>query len=114
MTRDPRKPTPDPDKPTPDAGVSAERTRLAWRRTVLSAGAVALLACRPAVHPDAGGPARLTAAFTMACWVLMVGISYRRNRGLTAAPPRPGRRSIGAYAVITMAFATLGGLVVML
>jgi uncharacterized membrane protein YidH (DUF202 family) len=97
-----------------DPGASAERTRLAWRRTALSAAGVTLLAVRPAFDPRAGGPARLTAGLVMACWVLTVAVGRRRHTGLTATPPRPGRRSIGMCAVLTVAFAALGGLVVML
>jgi uncharacterized membrane protein YidH (DUF202 family) len=98
----------------PDHGASAERTRLAWRRTGLSATAVGLLAARPALNPDAGGTRWLTAALAMAGWVTLVGLAYRRARGLDARPPLPGRRTITAYAFVTAAFAVLAGLVVIL
>ena len=97
-----------------DHGASAERTRLAWRRTILSGGAVALLACRPAFDPAAGDRRWIIAALAMIGWSVLVALAYRRVRGLTAHPPRPGRRTITAYAVTTVALATLGGLVVML
>ena len=99
---------------SPDQGASAERTRLAWRRTGLSATAVALLAARPAVHPDAGVLAWLVASAAMAGWVAMIALGYRRAHGLRGLPPRPARRAIPAYAVLTVALAVLGGLVVML
>ncbi|MET0423402.1 MAG: DUF202 domain-containing protein [Actinoplanes sp.] len=97
-----------------DHGASAERTRLAWRRTVLSATAVGLLAARPAFDPEAGGARWLTAALAMAGWAAMVGLTYRRIRGLDHRPPHPARWAIGAYAALTIGFAALGGLVVML
>jgi uncharacterized membrane protein YidH (DUF202 family) len=97
-----------------DPGASAERTRLAWRRTGLSATAVGLLAARPAFHPDAGAKAWLLATLAMAAWAAMVALGYRRANALGARPPRPGRRAITAYAMLTVALATLGGLVVML
>ncbi|WP_433369485.1 DUF202 domain-containing protein [Actinoplanes sp. CA-142083] len=97
-----------------DPGASAERTRLAWRRTGLSATAVALLAARPAFHPDAGVLAWLAASAAMAGWVALIALAYRRSRGLRHLPPEPARRAIPAYAVLTFALATLGGLVVML
>jgi len=97
-----------------DRGAAAERTSFAWRRTVLSATAVALLACRPAFDPAAGGAKWLVAALAMAGWVTLVGLAYRRARGLVADPPRPGRRTVPAYAIVTLGFAVLGGLVVML
>ena len=99
---------------TPDHGASAERTRLAWRRTGLSATAVGLLAVRPAFRPGAGPVTWLLAAVAMIAWVLLVALAYRRVRGLATLPPRPGRRIVPVYALTAVAFAVLGGLVVML
>jgi hypothetical protein len=97
-----------------DRGAAAERTSFAWRRTVLSATAVGLFACRPAFDPAAGGAKWLVAALAMIGWATLVGLAYRRARGLLADPPRPGRRTVVAYALVTVGFAVLGGLVVML
>jgi hypothetical protein len=91
-----------------DPGASAERTRLAWRRTGLSATAVALLAARPAFVPGAGAGTYLAAAAALAGWAGLVGLAYRRSHGLDAEPPVPGQRTITAYAAITVAFAILG------
>ncbi|WP_067505551.1 DUF202 domain-containing protein [Actinoplanes sp. TFC3] len=91
-----------------DPGASAERTRLAWRRTGLSAAAVALLMLRPAFAPDARLAAFLTAAVALAGWALLVALAYRRARGLNAWPPRPGDRTVSAYALITAALAMVG------
>lgn len=99
---------------TPDQGAAAERTRLAWRRTGLTAAAVALLGVRPAFAPDAGVLAILLAAAAMAGWSAMVALALRRSRGLDTRPPRPGRRTIVAYAMFTVSFAVIGGLVVTL
>jgi hypothetical protein len=99
---------------SPDRGASAERTRLAWRRTGLSATAVALLAARPAFTPGAGPHTYLIAAVVLAGWAGLVGLAYRRARGLDARPPRPGQRTIAAYAAITVAFAILGTVLVTL
>jgi hypothetical protein len=98
----------------PDHGAAAERTRLAWRRTVLAGTVVALLTARPALAPRAGGAAVLLAAAAMVGWTILVTLAYRRTRGLAASPPAPGRRTIPAYAWITVGFALLGGLVVLL
>jgi hypothetical protein len=99
---------------TEDHGASGTRTRLAWRRTWLSASAVGLLAARPALNPAATPAKLLVAALAMVGWAALVGLAYRRARGLDARPLRPGRRTITAYALITVGFALLGGLVVML
>ena len=99
---------------TPDPGAAAERTRLAWRRTGLTAAVAGLLAVRPAFAPDAGVLAILLAAAAMAGWAAMIALAFRRGRGLGARPPRPGRRAIVAYAMFTVGFAVIGGLVVTL
>lgn len=97
-----------------DHGASAERTRLAWRRTILSATVVGLLLVRPAFQRSAGVTAWLTAGLAMAGWAAVLGISYHRQRGLATRPPHPGRRTIPVYALIIVTLAILGGLVVIL
>ncbi|GAA4592298.1 uncharacterized membrane protein YidH (DUF202 family) [Actinoplanes octamycinicus] len=97
-----------------DPGASPERTRLAWRRTGLSAAAVALLAARPAFHPGAGPAEWLIAAAAMGGWAALAALALHRAPGLRARPPHPAPRSIRAYALITAALAVIGGLVVML
>jgi uncharacterized membrane protein YidH (DUF202 family) len=99
---------------TPDHGASAERTRLAWRRTALSATAVGLLAVRPAFHPDAGPAQWITAALAGLGWSVLIALAYRRARALKQRPPHPGRRAIAAYALTTVLLAALAGLIVML
>jgi uncharacterized membrane protein YidH (DUF202 family) len=100
--------------PTADHGASAERTRLSWRRTGLSATAVGLLAVRPAFRPGAGPVTWLIAATAMAAWVILVALAYYRARGLATLPPRTGSRVVPVYALTAALFAILGGLVVML
>ncbi|MDI6097752.1 DUF202 domain-containing protein [Actinoplanes sp. NEAU-A12] len=97
-----------------DPGASAVRTRLAWRRTGLSATVVALLTVRPAFAPGAGPAAWLVAAAAMAGWALAVALALHRARGLRSRFPRPAPRSVRAYALVIVAMAVLGGWVVML
>jgi hypothetical protein len=97
-----------------DHGAAAERTRLAWRRTALSAAAVALLALRPVFSRDAGAGTWIVSALSMIVWAVMVAIAYRRAHGLTASPPLPARRTIPAYALLATAFAVLAGLVIVI
>jgi peptidoglycan biosynthesis protein MviN/MurJ (putative lipid II flippase) len=96
-----------------DSGASPERTRLAWRRTVLTGTAAALLALRPA-FADPGRPELLAASGAMAGFVALVALSYRRSRGLKQQPPQPGRRTVVACALVTVGLAIIGGLVVTL
>jgi uncharacterized membrane protein YidH (DUF202 family) len=91
-----------------EVGLSVQRTGMAWRRTAMSAAAVALLAARPAFAGDAGPVQILGAAAGMAGWVALVAIAYRRSRGLDEHPPRPGRRTLLAYALITVLYAITG------
>ncbi|MEU8236680.1 DUF202 domain-containing protein [Actinoplanes missouriensis] len=99
---------------TADPGAAPQRTRLAWRRTGLSAAAVTLLSVRPAFTPGAGPPEWLGAAGAMICWAALVGIALHRAPGLRAPVPAVVPRSIRAYALITVALAALAGWVVML
>ncbi|MEV6596852.1 DUF202 domain-containing protein [Actinoplanes sp. NPDC051346] len=97
-----------------DPGASAERTRLAWRRTGMSATAVALLAARPAFAPDARPRVILLAALAILGWAVLVALAYRRAHWLASWPPRPGRRSVTSYALVTAAFSLLGTALVLL
>jgi hypothetical protein len=97
-----------------DPGASPERTRLAWRRTSLSAAVVALLTVRPAFTPGAGPAEWLAAAAAMATWAGIAGVSLHRARDLRSRFPGPVPRSVRAYALLATALAVLGGWVVML
>jgi hypothetical protein len=73
-----------------------------------------VLAVRPAFAPQAGTASVLVAAAAMAGWATLIALAYRRARGLHVQPPQPGRRTVTAYALITIGFAVIGGLVVTL
>ncbi|GAB1694052.1 DUF202 domain-containing protein [Krasilnikovia sp. M28-CT-15] len=96
-----------------DHGASAERTRLAWRRTGLSATVVALLTLRPAFVPDPRARTVLAAAAAMGVWAALVALGYRRVHGLVARPPRPGSHTVVAYALLCASFAVFGAVVVL-
>lgn len=64
-----------------DPGLQPERTALAWRRTALSASAVAILM----VHElaDAGSPVgALAAGFGLVTMVVVLVLAHRRGRRL--------------------------------
>jgi hypothetical protein len=97
-----------------DPGASAIRTRLAWRRTGLSAAAVGLLAIRPAFRPGAGPAEWLVAAAAMVTWAAIIGIAMHRSAELRTRFPGPAQRAIRAYTVLVAALAVLGCWVVTL
>ena len=75
----------------PDRGVAWIRTRLAWRRTLLSLGVVALLAARLAVtHGPVGA---VLAAVAVGGWGLAGLAVTRRTRSLVF-PPHDGPATV--------------------
>jgi hypothetical protein len=96
-----------------EVGLSAQRTRLAWRRTGMSAAVVALLAARPAVENGMRPVELLVAGLTLAGWVALVATAYRRGRGLDARPPLPGHKTLLMYAFVTVGCAVMGVVLVL-
>jgi uncharacterized membrane protein YidH (DUF202 family) len=96
-----------PDK-RPDASAAPERTRLAWRRTTLSATAVAALMARLALqrHDYA------IIALTGLCWVFILVVIQQRIVGLKS-PGRPPRRLTMLTAVACLALGGLGVVLVL-
>ena len=70
--------------PPPDTGGSAERTRLAWRRTSLSATVAAILLLRLALNHPHPGLAIAVSALAALSWVTLLVLSQRRVRALPA------------------------------
>ncbi|GAA0801573.1 DUF202 domain-containing protein [Spirilliplanes yamanashiensis] len=94
-----------------DAGLSAQRTRLAWRRTAVAAAVVTLLAARPAVTDPAPGTV-LAGAAALAGWAVLVAAVRRRERGLRGARPAEAGWSLPGTALATVAYAALGALLI--
>ncbi|MBV2356181.1 DUF202 domain-containing protein [Streptomyces sp. J2-1] len=77
-----------PAAPVRDPGLQPERTRLAWRRTTLSATVAAVLAVRAALR-DGATPAGVVACGVCGLlWLAFLVLAHRRIRAL-AAGPRP-------------------------
>lgn len=93
----------------PDDSAAPERTRLAWRRTTLTATAVAMLLARLALQHRYV----VITALTGLCWVFLLVVIQRRIRGLKT-PGRPQRRLTMLTAAACLALGGLGVVVVLL
>jgi len=88
-----------------DPGLQAERTSLAWTRTVMASFALALLLARlDALRgwSARGLPAGLALAATVACWL---GGRYRARAASAPGLPRMPRLLLGTIALATTATA---------
>ncbi|MEV5260752.1 DUF202 domain-containing protein [Streptomyces anulatus] len=72
-----------------DPGLQPERTRLAWRRTTLSATVVALLAVRQALHGGATSAALIAVSLSALAWLGFLVVAHRRMLRMEAARPEP-------------------------
>ncbi|MGW0608803.1 DUF202 domain-containing protein [Streptomyces sp. NPDC002640] len=98
-----------------DPGLQAERTQLAWRRTILSATVVAVLAVRAALRDT--DPVGATVVGTACCvlWLALAALGRARVREMRGArtpgqhPPTLGRGLAAATALCTVAMAVGGG-----
>ena len=95
-----------------DVGLAAERTRLAWRRTTLTASIVALLAVHQAV---AGGctPVHLVALAAVAgCLLAILALAHRRIMALARGDRAAIGRSPAVLSLLVLAYAGLGLLLI--
>lgn len=72
-----------------DPGLQPERTRLAWRRTTLSATVVALLAVRQGLHGGVTPAGLVAVALSALAWVGFLLVAHRRTLRMEAARPEP-------------------------
>ena len=92
-------------------GQAAERTLLSWRRTTLSAAAVALLAGARILSRPPDGIALAAAAVIAVVWLGILVTADRRIRSLRRSPTG-GHLSPAVLALLTAAYAVLGFLVI--
>ncbi|RIV40606.1 DUF202 domain-containing protein [Micromonospora radicis] len=94
--------------PARDPGLPAERTRLAWRRTGLTATVVAVLTVRLAL--TGGRVGALLAALTVLCWGATVTLCQRRAAATDL--PGSGGRTLAAVSLCAVGLALIGTLLV--
>jgi len=90
-----------------------ERTRLAWRRTVLAATVVALLGGRLAIARTSPAWAALFVSFTAAVWLAFVALAQRRIGQLTSRQDRAPNRSVPLVVQLILVYEVLGAFVVL-
>jgi uncharacterized membrane protein YidH (DUF202 family) len=81
-----------------DPGLQPERTRLAWRRTTLSATVTAVLAVRTVLHEGANATGAAAAVGCGVVWLGLLLVAHRRLRALDADRPAAltGRQAAAA------------------
>jgi uncharacterized membrane protein YidH (DUF202 family) len=89
-------------------GASAERTRLAWRRTTLASTAVTLLTIRLAARESATPLHVVAIVAGVVGWIALMVITQRRIRAMAADEPRRVGRALPATALVIAGYAVLG------
>jgi Domain of unknown function (DUF202) len=89
-----------------DPGLQPERTRLAWRRTALHWGIVAVLTVRMSFPLGRSGA--LASAAALLTWATGVAVANRRGRRMADRRPTAAGRSLVVVAILTAGYAALG------
>lgn len=96
-----------------DPGAQPERTRLAWRRTLLSATACALLLFRLAFSRGLDPVGAVGLALALLCWLALLAMTDRRVRAMTRPRPVGVARLLAAVALVCVLMGLLGVLLIL-
>lgn len=98
-----------------DPGLQPERTRLAWRRTTLTATVVAVLAGKSALRDGPGATEFVVCALCCGLWLGFLGVAHRRIRTLSgSARPVPlSPRHAGTAALCAIVLAVCAAVLVL-
>ncbi|MGW7549063.1 DUF202 domain-containing protein [Streptomyces sp. NPDC054770] len=100
-------------EPARDPGLQPERTRLAWRRTTLSATVAGVLAAKTALHGSASAAGVVACAACCVLWLGFLLIAHRRIRALavtdrpTALAPRQAAGAVLCTVALALCAAAL-------
>jgi hypothetical protein len=95
-----------------EPGLAPQRTRLAWRRTLLALTAVALLTIRLALHYGVDGATLLATAAGMLLWLGALLVSHRRGWGVIGSPAGAAAK-LRLLAAVCAGYAILGGILIL-
>jgi|SRR5581483_2414032 len=90
-----------------------ERTRLAWRRTVLTAFVVALLCARMAIATEPPPVAEVLVGVAAAIWLGLFAVAQRRIRRLDAAVAAAPARAFPLVVGLISGFVALSVILVL-
>jgi uncharacterized membrane protein YidH (DUF202 family) len=89
------------------SGASAERTRLAWRRTALASTAIVLLTVRLAIRDRVTALGAIVIAAAIALWFVQMWVTQRRIHAIDRNEPTHVMRALPALSLTVIAFALL-------
>jgi len=88
-------------------GASAERTRLAWRRTALASTAVVLLTVRLATRDSFTVLGAIAVAAALLLWLAQMWLTQRRIHAIDRHEPGRGLRALPGLSLTVVAFVLL-------